>query len=244
MADMKRIPWYYMWTPKYEIFHRLIQESMDRFPRLRADFCDRPMYYEQALFSKKLSTDPGAHAFQGSNLKVDLMIQCIEQNMGEYFIFSDADIYIASDKVKEICKPFMADGYDTVFMKEEGDKDNSEVNIGFILTKANEATLALWKDIQNRINLSGGHDQAIMSELLKTWSGKWGMFSCDHVVSNKTYSETFIIFQFLSSTNGYVSAMGEKLYTLRKYCYNIDHLLYLVDNEVINFINIYVKNKL
>lgn len=236
MAEMKRIPWYYMWTPNYEIFHRLIQESMDRFPRLRTDFCDRPIYYEQALFSKKLSTDPGVHAFQGSNLKVDLMIQCIEQNMGEYFIFSDADIHIGSQKVKEMCDPFIADGYDTVFMKEEGDKDNSEVNIGFVLTKANEATLALWKDIQNRINLSGGHDQAIMSELLKTWSGKWGMFSCDHVVSNKTYSETFIIFQFLSSTKGYVSDMSEKLYNMSKF-YDIDHLLYLVKDEIVYYIN-------
>jgi len=237
MAGMKRIPWYYMWTPNYEIFHRLIQESMDRFPRLRADFCDRPIYYEQALFNKKLSTDSDVHAFQGSNLKVDLMIQCIEQNMGEYFIFSDADIYIASHKVKEMCEPFMAEGYDTVFMKENGDKEYSEVNIGFILTKANEATLALWKDIQNRINLSGGHDQPIMNDLLKVWSGKWGTFSCKHVASNKTRSGSFVIFQFLSSINTFASAMGEKLYTVSKF-YDIDHLLHLVSDEIIHYINL------
>jgi hypothetical protein len=154
--------------------------------------------------------------------------------MGEYFIFSDADIYIASHKVKEMCEPFMADSYDSVFMKEEGDDSNTEVNIGFVLTKANEATLALWKDIQSRINTSGGHDQAILNEFLKIWSGKWGIFSCKHAVSNKTQSGSFVIFQLLSSTNNYASAMAEKIYNLSK-IYDIDHLLHLVSDEIIYY---------
>ena len=194
----QRIPWYYMWTPNYEIFHRLIQESLDRFPKLRADFCDRPMYYEQALFNKKLCTEAGAHSFKDSNLKVDLMIQSIEQNMGQYFIFSDADIYIASAHVKEMCEPFMALDYDTVFMKEFSDEANRVVNIGFILTKANETTLALWKDIQRRINECGGHDQSIMNEILGTWSGKWATFDINDVVSSQTVQDAihnrFVIF--------------------------------------------------
>jgi hypothetical protein len=235
MSD--RIPWYYIWTPKYEIFHRLIQESMDRFPRLRADFCDRPVYFEQALFNKKLSTEAGVHAFVNSNLKVDLMIQCIEQNWGKYFIFSDADIFIGSTKVKEMCAPFMELAYDSVFMAEES--DGSDVNIGFILTKANETTLALWKDIQARINKEGGHDQSIINSILRRegWSGKWCTFNTNDVVSNKTFiGSEFIIFQFLSSCKSYESDMAEKLYSLYKFTnYDISHLFYLLDNKILGF---------
>uniref|UniRef100_A0A6C0K684 Nucleotide-diphospho-sugar transferase domain-containing protein n=1 Tax=viral metagenome TaxID=1070528 RepID=A0A6C0K684_9ZZZZ len=225
-----------MWTPKYEIFHRLIQESMDRFPRLRADFCDRPIFFEQALFNKKLSTEASVHSFMNSNLKVDLIIQCIEQNWGKYFIFSDADIFIRSAKVKEMCAPFMELSYDSVFMAENS--YDSEVNIGFILTRANKATLALWKDIQARINQNGGHDQSIMNNILREgWSGKWCTFDIDDVVSNKTYrDDKFIIFQFLSSCNGYESDMAEKLFSQYKFTnYDISHLYYLLDDKILNF---------
>ncbi len=232
----ERIPWYYMWTPKYEIFHRLIQEGMDRFPRLRADFCDRPIFFEQALFNKKLSTEASVHSFMNSNLKVDLIIQCIEQNWGKYFIFSDADIFIRSAKVKEMCAPFMELSYDSVFMAENS--YDSEVNIGFILTRANEATLALWKDIQAHINQNGGHDQSIMNNILREgWSGKWCTFDIGDVVSNKTYrDDKFIIFQFLSSCNGYESDMAEKLFSQYKFTnYDISHLYYLLDDKILNF---------
>ena len=243
MSPSDRIAWYYMWTPNYEFFHRLIQESFDRFPKLRHDFCDRPIFYEQALFNKKLSTEPGVHSFQGSNLKVDMMIQCIEQNMGQYFIFSDADIYVASARVKDMCDPFMKDGYDTVFMKEDGDASSTYVNIGFILTKATEVTLALWKDIQRRINLAGGHDQTIMNEILTTWSGKWGTFDTADVASNKTHKDTFIIFQFLSATNGYVIDMAEKVHNVSK-LYDISHLLHLVSGDIIAHMNMFIENKI
>jgi hypothetical protein len=230
----RRIPWYYMWTPNYEIFHRLIQESFDRFPILHSDFCDRPMYFEQALFNQKLtiSSEPGIHAFSNSNAKVDLMIQCIEQNWGKYFIFSDADIYINSGKVKEMCAPFMELGLDCVFMKENNTE--YDVNIGFVLTKANDLTLALWKDIRQRILNEGGHDQSIMCALLKNWAGNWSTFDAKDITCNKTYSDyNFIIFQFLSSCNGYESDMAEKLYTLSK-IYDIDYHLYLVNEAIID----------
>jgi hypothetical protein len=242
----ERIPWYYMWTPNYEIFHRLIQECMDRFPRLRADFCDRPVYYEQALFNKKLSTGGGVHSFTNSNLKVDLMIQCIEQNWGKYFIFSDADIFIGSAKVKEMCAPFMELAYDSVFMAEES--DGSDVNIGFILTKANETTLALWKDIQAHINKEGGHDQAIMNTILKEgWAGKWSRFNMNDVMSNKTYMGTeFIIFQFLSSCRGYEFDMAEKLVSQYNFTkYDISHHFYLINDTILNYMNtIFKHNKI
>ena len=239
----KRIPWYYMWTPNYEIFHRLIQESMDRFPCLRADFCDRPIFYEQALFNKKLSTETGTHSFLNSNLKVDLMIQCIEQNWGKYFIFSDADIFINSAKVKGMCLPFMELGYDSVFMSEN--YDSPDVNIGFILTKANDATLGLWKTIQTHITQNGGHDQSIMNTILRDgWSGKWCMFDKSDVVSNKTYRRSeFIIFQFLSSCNGYESDMAEKLFSQCTFTkYDISHHYYLLDEKVLKFIDEKIVN--
>jgi hypothetical protein len=132
-------------------------------------------------------------------------------------------------------------GYDSVFMAEES--DGSDVNIGFILIKANEATLALWKDIQHTIREHGGHDQSIMNAILREgWSGKWCTFATTDVVSNKTFTESeFVIFQFLSGCNGYEYDMAEKLYTVSK-IYNIDHHFYLISDAILNYMNIYSKD--
>ena len=226
-----RIPWYYIWSPRYEIFHRMIQYAFTTKQELSLNFNDRPIFYEQSFFTKNLSTKDKEHPFQGCNAKVDLVLDCIENNMDKYFLFTDADIYIHSDKVKDMCQPFIDANKDMVFMKEEND-DGSAVNIGFILIKGNEKTKQFWLDVQKCVAETKGHDQGICNNLLPLWNGTWDLFDRRKVCSSKTLRGDFVIFQALCSCHGYIQDMAEKLANMAMLT-NINPFLSLVEPEII-----------
>ena len=88
---MKPIPWYYIYSPKYEIFHHMLSSSIGP----TTDFNVCPVFLPQEAFSNTYSI-PGEHFFTGNTLKLDLMIKALEQHPGEHVIVSDADV-IADD---------------------------------------------------------------------------------------------------------------------------------------------------
>jgi hypothetical protein len=212
---MSRIPWYYIWSEKYELFHTTFQDITSRiFPKLREQFAIRPLYIEQHEFSNKLSKDPQIHPFAGCNLKIDALINCIEANMGKHFLFTDIDIIIRQPTIKEMLDPFK--DYDMVFMTE--DTHSNAINIGFCYIKASTETLEFWKNVQRRVKQEGGHDQDIANQLLKNNPHlKTGLFSPVDIISQKTCTAdtNFKIIQILSSGgNSPHWQFIEKLYTI------------------------------
>jgi hypothetical protein len=212
---MSRIPWYYIWSEKYELFHTTFQDITSRiFPNLREQFAIRPLYLEQSEFSNKLCKNPEMHPFAGCNLKIDALINCIEANMGNHFLFTDIDIVIRQPTIKEMLDPFKE--HDMVFMPE--DKKSQEVNIGFCYIKASKDTLEFWKIVQQKVKQTGGHDQNIANQLLKTSPHlKTGLFSPVDIISQKTCTSdaNFKIVQILSSGgNSSHWQFIEKLYTI------------------------------
>ena len=212
---MSRIPWYYIWSEKYELFHTTFQDITSRiFPKLREQFAIRPLYIEQHEFSNKLSKNPQIHPFAGCNLKIDALINCIEANMGKHFLFTDIDIIVRQSTVKEMLDPFK--DHDMVFMTE--DTNSKDINIGFCYIKGSKETLDFWKTVQRRVKQEGGHDQDIANQLLKTCSHlKSGLFSPIDIISQKTCTAdtNFKIIQILSSGgNSAHWQFIEKLYTI------------------------------
>jgi hypothetical protein len=212
---MSRIPWYYIWSEKYELFHTTFQDITSRiFPKLREQFSIRPLYIEQHEFSSKLSKNPHTHPFAGCNLKIDAVINCIEANMGKHFLFSDIDIIVRQPTIKDMLAPFQ--DHDMVFMTE--DNNSQAVNIGFCYIKASKETLEFWKTVQQKVRHEGGHDQDIVNQLIKSSPRlKTGLFSPVDIISQKTCTAdtNFKIIQILSSGGNtphwqYI----EKLYTI------------------------------
>jgi hypothetical protein len=212
---MSRIPWYYIWSEKYELFHTTFQDITSRiFPKLREQFAIRPLYIEQHEFSNKLSKDPQTHPFAGCNLKIDALINCIEANMNRHFLFTDIDIIIRQPTLMEMLDPFK--DHDMVFMTE--DTNSKAVNIGFCYIKASSSTLDFWKTVQRLVKQEGGHDQDIANQLIKSSPHlKTGLFSPVDIISQKTCTAdtNFKIIQILSSGgNSPHWQFIEKLYTI------------------------------
>jgi len=226
-----RIPWYYMWSPHYEIFHRIFQDKFHESLRLPNEFNDRPIYIEQSVFKNELHDTNGIHPFVGCTIKVDLLIQAIYNNWNGYFLFSDIDILIKNDSIREDIDIFIQKEYDMVFLKED-----KTVNIGFCLIKANEKTLKFWKDVLSKITKEA-HDQSVVNDELPLFDGLWGFFDEKiYVLSNYINLENIHkikICQFLSSCNGSETDMCEKLLGIKYFC-NLDIYSHLIPQYVKN----------
>jgi len=226
---MSRIPWYYIWSDKYEIFHTIFQDITSRvFPKIREEFAIRPIYIEQQEFQKKLSKNIKEHPFSGCNLKIDALISCIEANKGSHFLFTDIDIIIRQPSIRALVKPFLE--YDMTFMTE--DTDTKDANIGFCLIKATDETLSFWKEVQKRVLKEAAHDQLIVNEMLKLTKRKFGLFSPKDIISQKTCTANsdFKIVQILSSGNNTSHwQLIEKLFTLPLFI-NMEPYKYLISD--------------
>jgi hypothetical protein len=110
-------------------------------------------------------------------------------------------------------KPFL--NTDMSFMTE--DRGTKTANIGFCLIKASEKTLQFWKEVQNRVTLESGHDQAIVNDMLNRTLLTIDFFSVKDIISQKTctHDADFKVVQILSSGNNTPHwQFIEKLYTL------------------------------
>lgn len=226
-----RIPWYYIWSEKYELFHTIFQDIANIvYPNIRKEFQIRPIYLEQNEFSKKLSKDIKVHPFAGCNIKIDALINCIEANIGHHFLFTDIDIIIRQPDIKEMVNPFLS--HDMAFMTEE--TNMKLANIGFCFIKATEDTLRFWKNIQKLVKETGGHDQTIVNETLHYSNLKIGFFSDKHIISQKTCAadaQDFKVVQILSSGgNSSYWQYIEKLYTLPIFI-NLGQYQYLISDQ-------------
>lgn len=230
MLKNNRIPWYYIWSDKYEIFHTIFQDISSRiYPVLREEFAIRPLFIEQSEFQKKLSTNTQEHPFSGCNLKIDALIKCIEENIGTSFLFTDIDIIIRQPTIKHMLKPFQ--NYDMTFMTEE--LNTQLANIGFCYINANSNTLKFWKQVQEIVTKDNAHDQTVVNELLKETDLKVGFFSEKDIISQKTCTPNadFKIVQILSSGNNTSHwQLIEKLYTLPIFV-NLNPYRYLISEE-------------
>jgi hypothetical protein len=197
--------------------------------RLPNKFNDRPIYIEQSVFKNELHDTNGIHPFVGCTIKIDLLIQAIYNNWNGYFLFSDIDIVIKNDSIREDIDIFIQKEYDMVFLKED-----KTVNIGFCLIKANEKTLKFWKDVLSKITKEA-HDQSVVNAELPLFDGLWGIFDEKlYVLSNYINLEnihTFKICQFLSSCNGSESDMYEKLLGIKRFC-NLDIYSHLIPQYI------------
>ena len=235
---MTRIPWYYIWSDKYEIFHTIFQDITSRiYPFLREEFAIRPIFIEQSEFDQKLNKTYQTHSFTGCNIKIDALIKCIESNMGSNFIFSDIDIVIHKSSIKEMIIPKLQD--DMTFMTE--DTGSTQANIGFCLIKATQQTLEFWKQIQKLVVEESGHDQTLVNRLLKTTNLKTSLFSEKDIISQKTCTpdRSFKIIQILSSGNNSTHWQYiEKIHALPIFI-NLEPYTYLISPEIREDIQIF-----
>jgi len=144
----------YFYSPFYEFYHQHIQNTLSQHfelePHLIEDITERENKQD--------------HHFQGLTIKLDLIIDAIKRYMGETIIFSDATIFINSNKAHELPNYMLEDCNKDILFVNEG---NNGQNIGVMRIKCSEKTLEFFNRSLELMNQNiKDHDQNAIKHIL------------------------------------------------------------------------------
>jgi hypothetical protein len=175
-----KIPYVFVWTPKYKVFHDILQQSIKFYPNLLED---KSVFIPQEVWDANANKAPG-HFMTGCSLKLQVAYKMLHELPNEsYFIFSDADILIFPNKplfeMLDLYKKLKAD---IVFMREHYDMRFS--NVGFSFIKVNDVNRDLFKRAIAMFETEpNGLDGSNINECLKTYTGSHFWFPSELVAT-------------------------------------------------------------
>ncbi len=189
----------YFYSPSYEFYNVHLKENLGDLFDVKGIIIDEI----------KPGTDKSKHHFDKLTIKIELIIKEIEENIGNFIIFSDATIFVNNknrDKLPEYFKKYEEN--DLTFINESSGK---YYNIGLILIKCDEKTLNFFKNVLEtmKTNEKYTHDQTAINYLLKNSGLKYGFFD-EKIFSGafiKDYKDSFYIYKSfidnVSKTNNF-----------------------------------------
>lgn len=237
---MTSLDWYYVYSPKYEIFHQLIYNSVADC----SGFKLHPCFFPQSAFSNLYA--PGAtHFLNGSYIKFNAQIDAMKKHMGQYILFTDADICVLQvNTFKEYLLQYMK--YDIVYMRDN--LDNNILNIGFGLIKCTPATLAFFTTVRDTIASSNRLDQEVVNSLLVEHPElSVGVFSMPGMIQSnmvqhfKSEEENMYVVQMLCSGTSYEYNFFEKLLSASVF-YDLRDLEPLIPDYIWNTLIKFMKD--
>jgi hypothetical protein len=237
---MASLDWYYVYSPKYEIFHQLIYNSV----RDCSGFTLHPCFFPQSAFAT-LYKEGSEHFFAGNCLKFNVMIDAMKDCDGRYIIVSDADLCVLQ---ADVLRKYLDDytKYDIVYMRDNF--ENTTLNIGFGLIKCTHATLAFFTRVRDTIAHTGRQDQAIVNELLAEHPElSVGMFSTPEMIQSNMYhtlrreEDKMCVIQMLCSGTSFEFNFTEKLLTATMF-YDLRDLEPLIPDYAWNTLLKFVKD--
>ena len=187
-----------------------------------------PIFLPQSYFQKKAE----GHHFTGNSTKFRIALSALEKHPGEYIIISDTDLLVSNEMGEFDTYLDSYKSNDMTFMLDHYGSDIH--NIGFCLIKSTSKTIDFVKHVIHRIDTENGHDQYIVNEELKHYSGPYGHFSTpDMVQSNmvEDINQPYRVIQCLTSLEDPDELFVEKLLTISLY-FDIEPLRYLLSDNV------------
>ncbi len=188
----------YFYSDSYEFYNVHIKENLEDIFQLKAIKIDD-------IKEKKYG-----HHFDGLNIKIELIIKEIKENMKNPIVFSDATIFINS-KNKNQLKHYFDEykKYDLSFIKE-GDA----YNIGLIFINCNEKTLDFFEKVLDLLNSKEiTWDQAAVNKLLPSSDVKYTTFDnrifCGEF--NEEYRNEFLIYKSFIKNENKISNFNQRI---------------------------------
>ncbi len=223
-------PWYYVWSPKYRIFHEILQFAVKDISGVALN----PIGVPQSIFPAKVDLS-GGHFLTGIGIKIYCLVKSLLSNPNQYIVFSDVDLIVLD---KELAKKLQSyEVNDITAMREKKDKD--EYNIGLMLVKSTPTVIAFFEKILQRIHKECKLDQDVFNEEIKSFEGTHGFFDVkDFIQSNMIRKDiwdmgNYSVIQCLSSEHSSMKViMLGKLMTI-VFFYDIRHLIHMVDRDTI-----------
>jgi hypothetical protein len=204
--------WFYLWSPKYEIFHTILQSCIQDTSGIDL----HPIFLPQSVFEPKLALKKDEHWFRGNAIKYRLLVSILTKHPGEYIVFSDADLLVFDEDktLSDYLKQYEEN--DITFMREN--PDSMYLNIGCMLIKSSPYTVSFFNSLIALTETSGEVDQTVLNREIQRFEGKTGCFSIPDVVqSNSVNVNTDTchrIIQCLNSNGDYETILFEKLITV------------------------------
>ena len=180
-TETKKIKMYTYCTPSHEIlrdnwFLPSIKDDYEIIVKYNAQECAKAEYKE-----------PGWHETMLS--RANIILEAIEDNWDDFFIFSDLDIQFFQP-TKDIIMRHIA-SHDIVFQRIANYPGACP---GFFVCRGNDKTRQLWLNVKKRMTQIKGDDQDSLNHfLLNTNTGlRWGYFPIEFyhhgIVNPKTWN--------------------------------------------------------
>jgi hypothetical protein len=231
-------PWYYVWSPRYRVFHEVLQFGL----RDISGFSMRPICIPQQFFDRKVE-DTQQHFLTGIGIKIYCLLKSLQGlPANEFMIFSDVDLLVLDKELSSKLNTYETN--DITAMREK--KGVDEYNIGFMLIKNTVEVKQFFEKVMQRIHKELKLDQDIFNEEIKQFSGTHGFFDTkDFIQSNMIRKDiwdsgNYSVIQCLSSEQTPKEVILGKLATI-VYFYNIEPLLQFVDLNILKDLREYLQ---
>jgi len=207
--------WYFFHTQNYHFYKNHIENRLNN-----SNFEVEPILLNELKLSNI------GHHFLNNTVKIELVIDCIKKNIGNYIIFSDATIYI-NDKVDDLYNYIISKkntGID-MYLPEEYE----HLNVGFMLINCNEKMLSFFENILNTMNEKltnniNTHDQLEINDLISKNKMNISTFEREYIwCSDYIYSpvkESFFVFKITVDLNSHITRHNQRINAL----YNLNFI--------------------
>lgn len=181
------LPFYYYYTPKYEVFANVLKRGLSVYPGI---FEDKGIFMNQEDFDATMYKSPG-HFLNGCFLKLEKtyeLLQTLPEN--SYFVFSDADIILFPDRpIGELFQFYMKMDADLVFMRDI--PSTKTYNCGFIFLKVCQKNRDFYAHIMEECKrVPTELEQSIVNNVLKNYNGSVFYFPHEFVATTCTIIES------------------------------------------------------
>jgi hypothetical protein len=207
--------WYFFYTPNYHFYKNHIENRLNN-----SNFEVEPILLNELKLSNT------GHHFLNNTVKIELVIDCIKKNIGNYIIFSDATIYI-NDKVDDLYNYIISKKNTGIDMHLT--EEYQHLNIGFMLINCNENTLSFFENILNTMNEKltnniNTHDQSEINDLISKNKMNISRFEREYIwCSDYIYSpvkESFFVFKITVDLNSHITRHNQRINAL----YNLNFI--------------------
>lgn len=146
----------------------------------------------------------------GLTIRIQATIERIKKYWGGLLLLNDADIVFL--KATDETIRYQLKDNDMLFIKERADESNlyeralSNINIGFVLMRCNEKSLAFWEEVMERVKQKKGWDQEEVNLLIKEKPNviKWAFFS-DEFLNGGDVNKTNVRKQCICTSCGTIA---------------------------------------
>lgn len=215
--------WLYVWSPRYRFFHECLYSVIKDL----SGFQVNPVFAEQHLFNPIQTSS--THFFAGNAIKIYVIRNYIEKNIGNHFFFTDVDLVVLPTFQAGDLHSYKQN--DITVMKEC--HPTLQYNIGCMLIHCSPKTLQFFDKVLQRIRTEKLLDQDAFEQEATSFDGSIGLFNEQHFLQSNMVSDsldTIKIIQCLTSESNKTEILLEKVFTIQSFYYISQLLQYLPED--------------